>query len=69
MAIKCGYFDRASAIGDVIRVYSGNHGRTMVFCQTKRDADELAISPSIKQESQVLHGDIPQAKRERVLQV
>lgn len=68
MAIKCGYFDRASAIGDVIRVYSGNHGRTMVFCQTKRDADELAISPSIKQESQVLHGDIPQAKRERVLQ-
>jgi superfamily II DNA/RNA helicase len=41
----------------------------MVFCQTKRDADELAVSPSIKQDSQVLHGDIPQEKRERVLQV
>lgn len=69
LAIKCSYFDRASTIGDVITVYSGNHGRTMVFCQTKRDADELAVSPSIKQDSQVLHGDIPQEKRERVLQV
>ncbi|XP_071128984.1 nucleolar RNA helicase 2-like [Mytilus edulis] len=67
LAIKCSYFDRASTIGDVIKVYSGNHGRTMVFCQTKRDADELAVSPSIKQDCEVLHGDIPQMKRERVL--
>ena len=41
----------------------------MVFCQTKRDADELAVSPSIKQDCEVLHGDIPQMKRERVLKV
>jgi superfamily II DNA/RNA helicase len=41
----------------------------MIFCQTKKDADELACSSDIKQESHVLHGDIPQDKRELVLQV
>ena len=41
----------------------------MVFCQTKRDADELAVSECIKQEAHVLHGDIPQDKREMVLKV
>ncbi|XP_013387133.1 nucleolar RNA helicase 2-like, partial [Lingula anatina] len=67
MAIKCGYQDRAATIGAVIQVYSGNHGRAMVFCQTKRDADELAVSSDIKVEAHVLHGDVPQEKREMVL--
>jgi ATP-dependent RNA helicase DDX21 len=48
-------------------LYSGNHGRTIVFCATKKDADELAISDAIKQLANVLHGDIPQDKREMVL--
>ncbi|XP_067673213.1 nucleolar RNA helicase 2-like [Haliotis asinina] len=67
MAIKCSYQDRAGTIGDIIQVYSGNHGRAMVFCETKKDADELACSPSIKVDCHVLHGDIPQEKRELVL--
>jgi len=50
-------------------VYSGNHGRTIVFCAKKKDADELAMSDAIKQVSNVLHGDIPQEKREMVLKV
>ena len=50
-------------------MYSGIHGRAMVFCETKRDADELAVSTEIKQETHVLHGDIPQEKREMVLKV
>ncbi len=41
----------------------------MVFCETKRDADALTVSSDIKQETHVLHGDIPQDKRELVLQV
>ena len=41
----------------------------MVFCETKREADELAISTAIRQETHVLHGDIPQDKREKVLKV
>lgn len=67
LAIRCGYHDRASALGDIIKVYSGSCGRTMVFCETKRDADELAVSPYIKVESHVMHGDVPQDKREMVL--
>ena len=41
----------------------------MVFCETKRDADELAVSPHIKVECHVMHGDVPQDKREMVLKV
>ena len=69
LAIKCSYQDRSATIGDILSVYSGNHGRAMVFCQTKRDADELATSSDLKQETHVMHGDIPQEKREIVLQV
>ena len=69
LAIRSSYHDRASTIGAVIQVYSGNHGRTIVFCATKKDADELAISDDIKQVANVLHGDIPQDKREMVLKV
>jgi superfamily II DNA/RNA helicase len=67
LAIQCSYQDRSSTIGSVLQVYSGKHGRAMIFCQTKKDADELACSSDIKQESHVLHGDVPQDKRELVL--
>jgi ATP-dependent RNA helicase DDX21 len=69
LAIQCSYHDRASAIGSVLQVYSGKHGRAMIFCHTKKDADELACSSEIKQESHVMHGDVPQDKRELVLKV
>ena len=68
LAIQSSYQDRASIIGNVLQVYSGKYGRTMIFCQTKKDADELACSTEIKQESHVMHGDIPQDKRELVLE-
>ncbi len=68
LAIQCGYHDRAATIGAVLQVYSGKHGRSMIFCQTKKDADELVCSSDIKQESHVMHGDVPQDKREMVLQ-
>ncbi|XP_041362568.1 nucleolar RNA helicase 2-like isoform X2 [Gigantopelta aegis] len=67
LAIKCSYWDRPSMIGDILQVYSGAHGRALVFCQTKKDADELTVSSAIKVESHVLHGDVPQDKREKVL--
>ncbi|ESO84752.1 hypothetical protein LOTGIDRAFT_221850 [Lottia gigantea] len=67
LAIKCNHSERASILGDIVSVYSGNHGRAMIFCQTKKEADELAISPCIKVEGHVLHGDIAQEKRESVL--
>lgn len=36
-------------IGDVIQVYSGSHGRTIIFCETKKEANELSMNASIKQ--------------------
>lgn len=36
-------------IGDVVQVYSGSRGRTIVFCETKKEAHELSMNTSIKQ--------------------
>jgi len=41
----------------------------MVFCETKRDVDELALSADIRLEVHAIHGDVPQEKREMVLKV
>ncbi|XP_055503287.1 nucleolar RNA helicase 2 isoform X2 [Leucoraja erinacea] len=67
LAITCHWSQRPSVIGDVIQVYSGSHGRTIVFCETKKEVNELAINNCIKQEAQCLHGDIPQKQREITL--
>lgn len=32
-----------------MRVYSGSHGRTIIFCETKKEANELAMHSAIKQ--------------------
>ena len=53
-AIKCPYIERHSTIGDVIQVYSNSRdSRVMVFCPTKIEANELAMSSCIKISSQV----------------
>ena len=52
-----------------MQVYSGMFGRTMVFTSTKHEANELALNSAIKQDCQVLHGDIPQKQREITLKV
>ncbi|KQK84110.1 nucleolar RNA helicase 2-like protein [Amazona aestiva] len=67
LAIECHWSQRAAVIGDVIQVYSGSYGRTIVFCETKKEANELALNASIKQDCQSLHGDIPQKQREITL--
>ncbi|KAL1263583.1 hypothetical protein QQF64_006322 [Cirrhinus molitorella] len=67
LAIACPWSQRASVIGDVIQVYSGSHGRTIVFCETKAEASALSLNTSIKQNAQVLHGDIVQKQREITL--
>nr|XP_020663614.1 nucleolar RNA helicase 2 [Pogona vitticeps] len=67
LAIECHWSQRAGVIGDIIQVYSGSHGRTIIFCETKKEANELALNASIKQDAQSLHGDIPQQQREVTL--
>ncbi|XP_019954368.2 nucleolar RNA helicase 2 [Paralichthys olivaceus] len=67
LAIACHWSQRAAVIGDVIQVYSGSHGRSIVFTETKKEANELSMNASIKQSTQTLHGDIPQKQREITL--
>ncbi|NWR59102.1 DDX21 helicase, partial [Bucorvus abyssinicus] len=67
LAIQCRSSQRAGVLGDIIQVYSGSSGRTIVFCETKKEANELAMSASLKQDAQSLHGDIPQKQREVTL--
>eukprot|EP00730_Choanoeca_flexa_P018423 TRINITY_DN8957_c0_g1_i1.p1 TRINITY_DN8957_c0_g1~~TRINITY_DN8957_c0_g1_i1.p1 ORF type:complete len:746 (+),score=242.38 TRINITY_DN8957_c0_g1_i1:87-2324(+) len=68
LAIRCPWHERKAVIADVVQMYSGSYGRTIIFTQTKKDANELALDADLKQESQVLHGDIPQKQREISLQ-
>ncbi|XP_069756951.1 nucleolar RNA helicase 2 isoform X2 [Narcine bancroftii] len=67
LAIICHWSQRPAVIADVIQVYSGSQGRTIVFCETKKEVNELVINSCIKQEAQCLHGDIPQKQRELTL--
>jgi len=68
LAIRCHYKERASTMSDVVQVYSGKYGRCMIFCETKKEANELAVNSSIRVDVQVLHGDIAQNQREITLQ-
>ncbi|XP_063048299.1 nucleolar RNA helicase 2 [Engraulis encrasicolus] len=67
LAIACHWSQRAAVIGDVVRVYSGSHGRSIIFCETKKEVNELAMNNAVKQSCQTLHGDIPQKQREMTL--
>nr|XP_002130533.1 nucleolar RNA helicase 2 [Ciona intestinalis] len=68
LAIRCQYSDRAECIGNVVQMYSGQHGRAMIFTDTKKDANELVVCEALQQQkAQVLHGDIEQRQREITL--
>ncbi|KAF6774385.1 hypothetical protein AHF37_06502 [Paragonimus kellicotti] len=42
--------------------------RCIIFCERKKDADELAAHSAMSSDCHVFHGDIPQDKRELILQ-
>ena len=52
-ALCCPYSERPATIAAVIQLYSGAHGRTMIFTNTKQEANELALNSVLKQECQV----------------
>jgi ATP-dependent RNA helicase DDX21 len=49
-----------AALADVLICYGGAYGKTIVFTQTKADANSLILSDKIKQDIEVMHGDIAQ---------
>ena len=68
LAINCPYHMRVETIGDVVLCYGGRHCRTIIFTETKSEANDIMLKSKIKQECQVLHGDIPQKQREITFQ-
>lgn len=57
LAIECPYQNRLSALADTLICYGGN-AKTIVFTQTKQDANQLITADKIKQDMEVMHGDI-----------
>lgn len=63
LGINCPYFSRNSVIADVVNLYGGRHGRTIIFTETKKEVNEIILKANLK-EARALHGDIPQKERE-----
>ncbi|PWA60355.1 zinc finger, CCHC-type [Artemisia annua] len=57
---------KRSMLGDLVTVYAKG-GKTIIFTQTKRDADEVSMALTSSIASEALHGDISQHQRERTL--
>ncbi|KAK1386302.1 RNA helicase [Heracleum sosnowskyi] len=57
---------KRAILSDLVTVYAKG-GKTIVFTQTKRDADEVSLALTSSIASEALHGDISQHQRERTL--
>ena len=64
LAICCPYQNRIAALADILVCYGGINGKTIVFTQTKADCNALILTDKIKQDIEVMHGDIAQNQRE-----
>ncbi|KAF7805003.1 DEAD-box ATP-dependent RNA helicase 3, chloroplastic [Senna tora] len=65
-AISATSTSKRTMLSDLITVYAKG-GKTIVFTQTKRDADEVSLALTNTIPSEALHGDISQHQRERTL--
>ena len=57
---------KPQSLADVLSVHAAG-GKAIVFTRTKAGADEIAAVISQQQVCEALHGDIPQAQREKTL--
>jgi len=49
LQMPCPWSNRAKCIGDIVLCYAGTHGKTIIFTETKKEANELALDDAIKQ--------------------
>eukprot|EP00796_Vickermania_ingenoplastis_P008814 gene8815-6199_t len=63
---KCNFSEFSAMMADLVKVYSGAHGKTIVFTNTKKDCHDLSIN-NTKLDSQCLHGDMQQEQRESTM--
>ena len=67
MSCSVAFPSKCAVLMDLVTVHAKGN-KTIVFTQTKRDADEVTASLGKRVSTEVLHGDIAQAQRERTLQ-
>lgn len=67
LCINVPHRQRISTLADVLLCYGGLHSKTIVFCQTKADANAVILDEKVKDQVEVLHGDIAQNQREVTL--
>lgn len=48
-----------TAIGDIVSVYGGQFGKTIIFTNKKAEANEILLNGNLKVDADVLHGDVP----------
>ena len=70
LCCMCPWQTQNKTISDLIRMYGNqmNDGRTIVFCSTKKDCNELSTSSDFIHANGVIHGDISQQNRESTLE-
>ena len=66
MMLPCHWSQRSQMVIELVKCY-GAAGRTIVFTETKKDANDLTASLAESTGSRALHGDIPQSTREQTL--
>lgn len=66
MLLPCHWSQRATLVTELVKCY-GLCGRTIVFTDTKNDANELATALAEGVGARPLHGDIAQGQREATL--
>lgn len=65
-AVTTSTTSKRSILGDLIMVYAKG-GKTIVFTQTKRDADDVSVALGSRIPCEALHGDISQYQREKTM--
>ncbi|KAJ3076953.1 Nucleolar RNA helicase 2 [Podochytrium sp. JEL0797] len=70
LCIPSKWQNRADILGDIVSVYGrGGASRTIVFVETKNEANELGLNDKLTAfGTQVLHGDVQQKTRETSIQ-
>ena len=65
LVMRCPWQTRPNVINDMLTVHAdGGETRAIVFCDTKKDCNELSVDSRLKYDCRTLHGDIPQKQRE-----
>lgn len=68
LALKHNIADKISLLSDILKWYGGLTKKTIIFTETKNEANEIMTSSHLGDSIEILHGDITQYRREVSLQ-